>query len=150
MSAILLVAETEGEIALTAATAKTVLQLLAATNHRNKILAWGVSFDGTSPSAEPVEVRLLRQTTAGTMTAATLRALHPGITETLQSSATKNASAEPTVGDVLRAVEVHPQGAYEEILPFGQEYIMGGGGRVGIECKAPAGVNVRAWIRFEE
>lgn len=144
------IVETEGEVALVAATPKTILQVVALANHRVKILGWGVSFDGVSPTAEPVQVRLLRQTTAGTMTAATPKKTDPGPTETLQTTALKAATAEPTAGDVMRAVEVHPQGGYEEQLPFGQEYIVPGGGRLGIECNAPAGVNVRGWIRFEE
>ena len=109
-----------------------------------------MSFDGVSPTAEPVQVRLLRQTTAGTMTAATLRKVDPSISEAILSTATKNATAEPTAGDQLRAVEVHAQGGYEEQLPFGDEYRIPGDGRVGIECNSPAAVNVRGWMRCEE
>jgi hypothetical protein len=150
MSAIIATLETEGEIALVAATAKTILQLVAPANHRLKIIGWGVFFDGTNPNAEPVQVRLLRQTTAGTATAVTPKKNDNSISETIQSAGQKNATAEPTAGDVLKALEVHPQGGYEEQLPFGLEYIMGGSGRLGIECNAPAGVNVRGFIRFEE
>ena len=138
------------EIALTAATAKTVLQITAPTNHRGKILSWGVYFDGTSSSAEPVQVRLLRQTTAGTMSALTPTKADNSLSETLLFTAQHTATAEPTAGDLLEAKEVHPQGGYEKIYSAGQEKIIGGGGRVGIECTAPAGVNVRAEIHFEE
>lgn len=138
------------EIALTAATAKTVLQLVAAANHRVAILAWAVYFDGTSSSAEPVQVRLLRQTTAGTMSALTPVKNDDSIADTLLTTAQHTATTEPTAGEALKAIEVHPQSGYEEACPYGQEYIIGGGDRVGIECTAPAGVNVRAWARFEE
>jgi len=70
MAAVIAVANT-AEIALSGATAKTVLQLVAASNHCVKIKSWGVFFDGTSVTAEPVQVRLLRQTDAGTMSALT-------------------------------------------------------------------------------
>lgn len=138
------------EIALSAAAAKTVLQLVAPANHRVKVLAWGVYFDGTSSSAEPVQVRVLRQTTAGTMSALTPVKNDDSIAEALQTTAQHTATAEPTAGDVLEAKEVHPQSGYEKIYPLGQEIIIGGSDRVGIECTAPAGVNVRADITFEE
>lgn len=138
------------EIALTAATAKTVLQVVAPTNHRVKVLSWGVYFDGVSSAAEPVQVRLLRQTTAGTMTSLTLVKRDNSLSETIQSTAQHTATAEPTAGDVLEGKEVHAQGGYEKIFPFGQEIIIGGGGRLGIECTAPAGVNVRAELICEE
>lgn len=138
------------EIALTAATAKTILQLVAAANHRVKILGWGVFFDGTSTTAEPVQVRLLRQTTAGTMTALTPTKRDDSIADTLLTTAQHTATAEPTAGDLLEAIEVHPQSGYQVMYPLGAEPIVGGGDRVGIECTAPAGVNVRATVIFEE
>jgi hypothetical protein len=137
-------------VALSAATAKTVIQLVAATNHRVKVLRWGVFFDGVSVSAEPVQVRLLRQTTAGTMSSLTPVKLDDSLAETLQTTSQHTATAEPTAGDVVDVVEVHPQSGYEIIYPLGQEVIIGGGDRLGIECTAPAGVNVRAKIVFEE
>lgn len=138
------------EVALTAATAKTVIQLVAASNHRVAVLGWGVFFDGTSVTAEPVQVRLLRQTTAGTASALTPVALDGSVGETIQTTAQHTATVEPTAGNVVDVAEVHPQQGYEVIYPLGQEVILAGGGRVGIECTAPAGVNVRAKIRFEE
>ena len=141
---------TTAEIALTAATAKTVIQIVAAANHRVKILGWGVYFDGVSSTAEPVQVRLLRQTTAGTMSALTPIKWDDSIADTLLTTAQHTATAEPTAGDVLEVKEIHPQQGYEKLYPLGQEPIIGGGDRVGIECTAPAGVNVRAEVRFEE
>jgi hypothetical protein len=141
---------TTAEIALSAATAKTVIQLVAATNHRVKILSWGVYFDGVSPTAEPVQVRLLRQTTAGTMSALTPTKRDDSIADTLLTTAQHTATAEPTAGDVLEVKEVHPQGGYEKIYPFAGEPIVGGSDRLGIEVTAPATVNCRAELVFEE
>lgn len=141
---------TTAEIALSAATAKTIFQLVAAANHRVKILGWGVFFDGTSTTAEPVQVRLLRQTTAGTMSANTLTKRDDSIADTLLTTAQDNATAEPTAGNVLEVCEVHPQQGYQVFYPLGGEPIVGGGDRVGIECTAPATVNVRAMMIFEE
>jgi hypothetical protein len=138
------------EIALTAATAKTCLQLVAAANHRVKLLGWGCYFDGTSTTAEPVQVRVLRQTTAGTMSALTPFKRDDSIADTLLTTAQHTASAEPAASDVLEALEVHPQQGFREWFPMGAEIIIGGGDRLGFEFTAPAGVNVRVDCVFEE
>jgi len=138
------------EQSLTAATAKTVLQVVAASNHRVKISNWGVAFKGTSPTDAPVKVRLLRQTSAGTASAATVAKNNSADDETLQTTAQYNASEEPSAGDVLATVECHPQAGYEVLLPLGQEIIVPGGGRLGIECTAAANQTVVAWMAGEE
>jgi hypothetical protein len=147
MAGVLAVAQT-AEVALVAATAKTVMQIVSAANHAVKVTRWGVFFDGTSATAEPVQVRLLKQTTAGTMSALTpVRVSGPAVT--VQTSAQHTASAEPTPSDVLDIAEVHPQTGYEVNL-LGQEIVLGSAERLGIECTAPAGVNCRAKMWFEE
>lgn len=139
------------EVALAAATTKTVIQIIAPTNHRVKVMGWGVFFDGVSATAEPVQVELLRQTSAGTMSALT-PVKTDAASETLLTTAQHTATVEPAASDVLDAVEVHPQAGYERICstPGSQLFVVGGGGRVGIRCTAPAAVNVRAKIFFEE
>lgn len=137
------------EVALAAATAKTIVQLVAPTNHRVKLLRWGVSFDGTNATAEPVTVRLLRQTTAGTMTSLTPVQVRP-VAETIQATAQHTATVEPTAGDVLDIQDVHPQTGYDYTFTPGQEIVLAGGGRIGIECTAPAIVNVVGKLFFEE
>jgi hypothetical protein len=137
------------EVALSAATAKTVIQIVAPTNQRLLIKRWGVFFDGVSATAEPVQVRLLRQTTAGTMTSLTPVMLGVG-SETVQTTAQHTATAEPTAGNILDIAEVHPQSGYEVVVPFDQPIEVPGGGRLGVECTAPATVNVRAKIIFQE
>jgi hypothetical protein len=148
MADIICIAQTP-EIALAVATAKTVLQVTAATNHRVKILGWGVFFDGVNTAAEPVQVRVLRQTTAGTSSGLSPVPLRPA-TETLQSVCSYGHTVEPTASDVMDVIECHPQQGYEVKFPMGQEIIIGGGGRLGIECISPAVVNVRAKFFYEE
>jgi hypothetical protein len=138
------------EVALVAATAKTVLQILAATNQAVKVLGWGVYFDGTSSTGEPVVVELIRQTTAGTMSALTAEKIDPGRAETIQTTCTHTATAEPSTTTAMTRIEVHPQSAYEKLFPFGQEIIVPGAGRLGLRCTAPAGVNVVGFFRCEE
>ena len=146
---------TTPEIALVAATAKTVAQVKSQANQRLKLIKWGVFFDGTSPSAEPVQIRLLRQTTVigGTPTAVSPVKINAG-SETIQSTFAYSAGGtEPTPGDVLDVKEVHPQSGYECIFPLGQEITVTAGtsaSYLGIECTAPAAVNVRAVMWWEE
>lgn len=139
----------QAEIA-TGTGAKTLIQIVAAANHRVKVLGFHVSFDGTSSTAAPIAVRLLRQTTAGTMTSLTPVKWDDSIADSLLTTAQHTATAEPTSGDVLLSANVHPQSGYEVLFPFGQEPIVGGGDRVGLEVTAGADVNAFAWIRFEE
>lgn len=143
---------TIAETALTATVPKTLLQLVAPANHRVRLLGWGVFFDGTSPTAEPVQVRLLRQTGAGTSVdaAGAVVKRDGSLPETLQTTARITFSAEPTAGDVLWAGEIHPQSGYEVMFPWGNEILIGGSGRVGVEVTAPANVSARAFATFEE
>lgn len=138
------------EEALAAATIETMIQLIAAANHRVKILEWKVCFDGISNTDEPVEVTLERQTDAGTGAALTPVKLDDSIADTLLTTAQQDFSAEPTSTDVLDLMEVHPQTSYEKQYRYGEEPIIGGGDRVGLRVKAPAIVNCRAYIKFEE
>lgn len=133
----------------TGTSAKTLLQLVAATNQRVKVLRWGVSFDGISPTAAPILVRLLRQSTAGTMSALTPVMLGIG-SESLQTTAQHTATAEPTAGNVLDTIEVHPQTGFEIVLPLGQEILIPGGGRLGLEVTAAETVNAIAKFVYEE
>jgi len=144
------VSATTDEIALVSGTAKTVLQVGTPSNQRDPILRWGVFFDGQDVSEEPVQVRLLRQTSSGTMTTLDVKLLDGSLSESPQTIAQYGASAEPTSGDVLDVVEVHPQTGYEKIYPLFQEPVIQGGGRVGIECTSSAAVNVRAKMDLEE
>lgn len=138
-----------GEVALAAGVAKTVLQIVAPANHRLRVKSVAFLFDGTSASAEPVKVRVLKQTTAGTMSALTPVKVTPG-SETLQATAQHTATAEPTAGDVMMQRDIHPQAGYEKVFPPDQELIVAGGERLGIECTAAAAVNVIPEIVFEE
>jgi hypothetical protein len=142
------------EAALVAATQRTVLQIVAAANHRVKLLGWGVFFDGVSAADEPIEVVVQRQSTAGTSSANTPKKVDDSLAETLLTTARDGfSSTEPTSGDILWAGEIHPQSGYEKLFPLGQELIVGGGDRLAIRCTIPTGgtaVNARAFMHFEE
>jgi hypothetical protein len=143
---------TEAEIAFTAATAKTALQLVSPANIGVAVRGIGVSFDGTSGSAEPGLVRVLMQTTAGTMSAAT--PVHDDRRNplTIQSTAQKTATVEPTASTVLRNFHMHPQTGVEFRFWLDEEIVLGGTSaqRLGIEVTMPATVNGIVTLYCEE
>lgn len=149
---------TAAERACAAATKQTLLQIKNGANHRAKILSWGVSCDGVSGTAEPITVELIVQNTAGTSSAGTTVKQNLGDAETLVTNCLAGfSSTEPTTTSVIQRVSVHPQGGYQETLPFGQEILVGGASadttRVGIAVTVPTGgatINVVPFFRFEE
>jgi hypothetical protein len=136
-----------GSQAIAANTAETILQLTAAANHRVRIKAFSVTVAGTA--ALDLIVRVLRQSTSGTSgTTVTPVKIEPAAAETIQTAAATNFSAEPTAGNVLQYKRL--QGSYEKIFPLGQEIIVEGGGRIGVEITCTATATVAAEILFEE
>lgn len=96
-------------VALAASTAKTCLQTKA-VNTPHKLLRLMVGLQGTSPTDPPVLVELVRQTSAGTMSAVTPRLRDNGVTYTPNLVAQSNATAEPTdAGVVVWQTTLHPQ-----------------------------------------
>lgn len=143
---------TEGEEALAATTAETLVQIRGTTQAKAKIVAWGVSFDGVTATDAPVVVSFGRQTTDGTGTGATEVKFDaddpsPGCT------GFHSFSAEPTLGDVFETYNIHPQGGlFVREYPPGREPVMDDAttSRIGLVATAPAAVNAVAWIQWEE
>ena len=144
-------AHTNGEVASAAVTVnKTILQILAPANQIVAVRGYAISLDGIAGNAEPVVVEVLRQTSAGTgMTAGTAANDGAG-SETVQTTVTKAASAEPTAGTILRQDNIHPQtGAEWRYAPFDEEILVPGGGRLGLRFTVPTGgAAVNALGRF--
>ncbi len=134
----------------TGTSAKTLLQIVAVANHKVLIDEISISFNGTSNTATPIRVRVLRQTTAGTMSALTLVKDPDDWDETIQTTAQHTATAEPTAGDVLLVEHVHPQQGYTWQAPFGRALAIGGGDRLGIEVLAGADVSAVVRVCGEE
>lgn len=150
MSAVVAIASTEGtEVALVAATAKTVIRVSSATNHAVKILGFGIYFDGVTLDAAAVQVALRKSTTAGTSTSVTPKR-RQGPAVTIQTTSGKNFTVAPTLSDMLDIKEVHPTSGWEVLYPVGQEPILGSAERIGLWVTAPAAVNCEAYILFEE
>jgi hypothetical protein len=141
---------TETEEALTTSV-ETVVQLRGATTVKAKIIEWGISFDGVSSTGEPVRVRLLRQTTDGTGSGATEVAWDPD-NPTANCTAFHTFSAEPTAGEVLAEMHIHPQSGIVIQYPLGREPVIDNAAtsRVAIDVLAPAAVNCTAYLVWEE
>jgi len=138
--------------ALSAASATCVGFVTTPTNQRVKVLGYGFYFDGTSNSAQPVEIKLARPT-AGTLTAGgTAIKCDAGLGETIQSTVGLAASAEPTLTAslVCKTITVHPQLGYEYLAPLGQEEMIAGGTNFVFSANAPASVNLRGYMKYEE
>lgn len=144
--------ESTADIALSAATAKTVLSVINAANSLIRITEIGASFDGVSSTAEPVTVELCSSTqaTAGTSTSHTIVQCR-GPTRTVQATGARNYTAEPTTLTVLKRWLVHPQTGFVIQFPLGREpEQVTTADALALRCTAPATVNFQGYIEFEE
>ena len=131
-----------GEVALVAATAKSVFQLKAPANQR--LIVKGIRLFGKSAAGGTdtvIRVRLTRNSAAfGTFTAATPSKNDPTDSETVQSTAGSNASIEPTTPtDGGLWWEIQPQAGVMESLAPGTEIKIPGGQSIQFEFLSPAG-----------
>jgi hypothetical protein len=142
---------TETEETLTTAV-ETLLQLRGSSAVKARIIEWAVAFDSTSASAEPVRVRLLRQTTDGTATGATEAKWDPDAPTANCTGFHTFTSTMPTDGDVLFETHVHPQAGIHIQYPLGREPVLDNDAtsRIGIDVLAPASVNATATLVWVE
>lgn len=76
---------------------RTLLQLIAASNHRTIVKQIDVSFNGVTAGDGPILIDVMVQTNAGTQSALTLSKINSLDTETLQTTATQGfSSTDPT------------------------------------------------------
>jgi hypothetical protein len=150
------VAIADGVTAATAGTAKTVLNVIAASNRRFVVTEFGIGFIGASGSAKPVLVELCTSTqaTAGSgSSSVTIAAADPGNASTVQATANKGYTGEPTALTAIRRWRVHPQAGLIVQFPLGREpspdINKGMCIRVTFES-AETTTNVDAYLEFEE
>lgn len=147
-----------GAISLAANVAKTLVQIAAPANQAVAVLRAKVSFEGVTAGDKPVLIQLLKQTTAGTGGLSTLTPkllLSPGGAPTIQTTALYGlwATTEPTDGDILDELYVHPQSGYEWVWQRGQDEIAGYNVRIALKATTAAGnqtTNAVAAILWEE
>lgn len=145
------------EVALAAATRKTVLQIATPSTTDIEIVAWGVSFDGVSPTAEPGLLDLVDVDVAATVTSATPEKFRSSQGQASlcvggASASGYNASAEGTITDSreLDGTECHPQTGYALWFPKGDRPIVRASRFLRVRCLFAAVVNCDPWVVWEE
>ena len=119
-------------------TSKTLIQLRAGLNGPAKLIEWVISFDGISSTATPARVKLIRQTTAGTMTQVGRGKKYDSNTTGSSASFRIAASSEPTgTADVYEIHQVTPTGGLLlKQYPLGRELTLNAGERLGLVVTA--------------
>ena len=145
---------TEGAEALAAGVAETLLKILSPAGGVSTLTAMGLSFDGVTATAVPVQCELMTSTeaTAGTSSAATV-VQKRGPVRTAQNTGRHSFTAEPTVlSNLAEPILVRADGGLYVIqYPLGREpqQIVTLDALI-LRVNAPAIVNVRAWLEWEE
>ena len=140
--------------------AKTLLNLISPTNASPPILTeFGVSFDGVTASAVPalVELCFSTQATAGTAgSVGTVTQIRGYSGTTAQASVSGQYTAEPTVLTAVKQWYVPAfMGLFTIQFPLGREAVgfdtaSTSGKGIAIRVSAPAAVNVRGYIEWDE
>lgn len=145
-------APTGGAVALSAATAKTILGWKAHANSGLLLVGYEVAFDGVSASAVPVLVEICYCTWATNSPGTSSTSITPtqklGRVLAVGATAAKNWSVEPTALTVIDEKLLTPNGGlviYDH--PLGTEPDCALAEGFAIRCNAPATVNVRATLK---
>jgi hypothetical protein len=148
------VLRTAGTVALAAATAKTIVNVIGAANDIFRITELYVGFDGATSTAVPATVDFCysTQATAGTPGTSPTPQQIRGATRTVRATGGLAYSAEPTVLTVYKSFLVPAyNGSLLIQFPLGREpeQIVTADAFC-IRVTAPAIVNVMAYLEFEE
>jgi hypothetical protein len=143
-------------VALAVGSFKTVAAVKAPTNQMVRLKSFGFSTDGIAGDAVPLEYRLARITAAsGTGTATTPIKLNNAMTVTVQTTARKNFTSEPSdsgTAPYLYPGLIHPQGGLSRDVTFDDIFI-DGGTELALQVKVPTGgtaVNATGCLLVEE
>ncbi len=151
MTAPLYLCGTEGAVALTAATAKSILGVKAHANSGLMVEGLRLAFDGVTASAVPVLVELMYSTWAtngpGTNSTSTTPRQRNGRVLTAGFTSGKTWTTEPTVLTPLEEWLLTPNSGSAWIdIPLGNEYDCALAEGFVVRCTAPAAVNARAGL----
>jgi hypothetical protein len=139
-----------GSVALVAATAKTVVEgVVDASGPPPEWIALNISFDGVTATAVPVLVEFCTYAATGTGTAATPRRLGAAI-GVARSTWKTGDTTEPSTAVVFDSLWLPPTGPFLYQWPLGRELLHPTSTVQGIRLTAPAAVNCRLSLTFEE
>lgn len=131
----------------------TVLQGIAASDHRNVYTGVHISFNGTSNTAEPILVEIeLQSDGGGGGDSVTPAKVNPSDPETLQVTGQEliDNTTQPSVTSVLLKRHIHPQGGLSYQCRFAGEWPVRGGQRIGVSLTCPAAVDAVVTLEGEE
>ncbi len=149
-------------IALTGASAKTIFYINSGSANQPSFVELSVGFDGVTSTAVPALVELMYGTAATNSTPGTGSTTFTPVqirawpAQTSVQTAANACSSEPTVLTSLKPWLVSPYGGLLIIqFPLGREptgivTAATSGKQVAVRCTAPANVNVRGYIEYEE
>jgi len=145
---------TEGAVALSAATAKSIIGVKSAADFGLDLKKYRIAFDGVTASAVPVFIELCYATWAtngpGTNSTSTTPHQEYGRAIAHATTAAANWTSEPTVLTVIDSWDLTPNGGtviYDYPLGDTPDSDLSNG--FVIRCTAPATVNVRASLHWE-
>lgn len=137
-------------VAMVAATAKTVVQVIGSSTDTIAPVRIKVTFDGVTASAVPAVVEIGIITAAGTSTSFTPQQWS-GSPLASSASAGYNSSAEPTYTRILDSFYAPVlMGNVTEWTPLGDEILCAISQGIGVRVTAPATVNCLASILYSE
>lgn len=136
-------------VSLSAATAKTIFQLVTGATRRARLVSITGSFRSSTATDAPAQIRILRQTTAGTASAATINATDSGMPAAI-STAQVNATVEPTAGAVLHGQSCPTPGGLFHLPLAHHELVAGVSTRLGVEVTCPQAQTGDFTLVFEE
>lgn len=147
------IVQTGADVSLSAATAKTLLQVVTGATRRAKITEIGIGFASVTSTDGPVLIELREQSTAGTSSANTPVAIDRADPSAI-ATALDTFTVEPT-DTGLRGPgpwKVTPiGGTFVYQFPAGQELELAVSTRLGLRLTAPAAESaVRAYIVVQE
>lgn len=143
-------------VALTATTAKSVIGVKAATNVRFRLTEVAISFDGATSSNAPAVNEFMQSTFAtngpGTnSTSVTPPKRDTGYAETVQATAARTWSTEPTVLTLQRSLDVGQfNGTAVYMHPFSSPFMVIGAQGAVLRINSPNNVNWSGGLVGEE
>jgi hypothetical protein len=140
---------TNGVVALVAATAKTIIEVSTDASTPLIVTGWDISMDGVSASATPAVVEFCTYSASGTGTGYTPKRF-TGAAGAADSGWKINDTVEPAGAASLFSLFVSPTSGYSIQYPLGRELYVPVSTFLGLRVTAPAGVNARGNIYFEE
>ncbi len=143
-------------VAITAATAKSVVGIKAATNVCVKITEVATSFDGATSTNAPAVCEFMQSTFGANSPGTNSTSVTPpkrdtGRAETIQATAAKTWTTEPTTLTLQRTLDI---GQYNGVVvymhPFASPFIVIGGQGAVLRITSPNNVNFSGGLVGEE